>query len=302
MTPNRVLLRQYPIAELLQADGGLLSVRSDADAYRICRRLAFGHYENFPVMGVALGSMRNDIAAIYAFARLADDVADELAAPSAQKLALLDQLGQWLTAPPPRHPIFRALARTMQRRALPRELFERLLVAFRFDAAYQPFERESDLVAYCHNSAAPIGEALLRLAGQWNAAVAPASDAVCAGLQVLNFWQDLGLDLQRGRCTIPLEWLPEWQLPTLELLRANRSVMESVTARFAHMVDTLLGAGTTLLARVTGMRLRLQIRATLVAARHVAHMCRQRGIEWHRRPRLRWWHIPAIAARTLVAL
>lgn len=111
---------------LLSTHAADWAVDSDAEAYRYCRQIAFGHYENFPVAQLALGKKRDDIAAIYAFARLADDIADESSRPAMEKCALLDMLERWLSDPPMQHPIMRALSRTIVRNQLPREVFRRL--------------------------------------------------------------------------------------------------------------------------------------------------------------------------------
>lgn len=285
--------------KLLCGDATQWAFVSDDDAYQFCRRIAFGHYENFPVAQLALGRKRDDIAAIYAFARLADDVADELPRPATEKCALLDMLERWLSDPPELHPILRALSRTIERNGLPLGAFRRLLDAFRFDAARQPFPTEQAALVYCSNSAAPIGELLLRLEGEWNERTAPHSDAFCAGLQLLNFWQDLGCDLQRGRCTIPLEWTGGKPSTWLEL-SGSEDLRRIIAEHFDRMIDRLLPAGIRLGHVVEGKRIRLQVRATWVAASVVWRACKRRGNNFGRRPRLHWWHIPAILGATLI--
>jgi phytoene/squalene synthetase len=209
-------------------------------------------------------------------------------------------LERWLSDPPMQHPIMRALSRTIVRNQLPREVFRRLLDAFRFDAALEPFPTEEALLAYCSNSAAPIGELLLRLETEWNERTAPHSDAFCAGLQVLNFWQDIGCDLQRGRSTIPHEWIGGQPLTWGEL-SGSADLRKMIAGHFDRMVGRLLPAGIALSQAVRSKRLRLQVRATFAAASVVWRACQRRGEHFIRRPRLRWWHVPAILGATLIA-
>jgi phytoene/squalene synthetase len=285
---------------LIYRDAQSLAVDSDQDAYRLCRTVAFGHYENFPVAQLALGSVRDDIAAIYAFARLADDIADELPVPVDQKLSILDTLTQWLEQPPSEHPVFRALWRTIERNRLPLEPFHRLLTAFRFDAARSPFVTEDSILAYCRNSAAPIGELLLRLAGEWNERTSVHSDAFCSGLQVLNFWQDIAHDLRRGRSTIPQEWLGD-TAASWETLIASPQLLQLVVTRYDRLVARLLTAGLTLSSHLRSVRLVLQVRTTWAAASCVWRACQRRGIRIEHRPRLRWWHAPSLVWGVIAA-
>ncbi|MCX7930305.1 MAG: squalene/phytoene synthase family protein [Chlorobi bacterium] len=280
--------------QLLGQCGSAIVVSDDRQAYRFCRQIAFHHYENFPVVSLALGEMRDDIAAIYAFARLADDIADEWDAPTEAKLAALDMLDSWLDSPLLHHPIGRAVASTIERNRLPRETFRRLLRAFRYDAAFVPFETERLLEDYCSNSAAPIGELLLRLAGRWSEQSASLSDAFCAGLQVLNFWQDISNDWQRGRVTAPLEWLGSDSPPLWDELLANPRQRFVLAQRYDEMVTRLLASGTALAELLPRGRLRLQVRVTWTTAHVIWHRCRQRGVNFEVQPRLRWIDIGRI--------
>ena len=164
--------------------------------------------------------MRQPIADIYAFCRWADDLADELPGGPAARLAALDwwqaQLAAcwqpWPSRAPATasfvHPVFLALRATRERFDLDIEPFTALLAAFRQDQIRSRYDTWEELLAYCQNSAAPVGRLLLRLArlddrrspewGEW-------SDAICAGLQIANFCQDLRGDSQRGRIYLPRE-------------------------------------------------------------------------------------------------
>jgi phytoene synthase len=192
-----------------------------AGAYAACERIARSHYENFPVASLLLpAAMRPHIAAIYAFARAADDFADEGDLPAATRLALLDDWGSRLreaagTAPagrplsdggsPERDAIFLALGNTIRTCSLPVGLFEDLLSAFRQDVATKRYATWAEVLDYCRRSANPVGRLVLRVAGHDAASLDRASDAVCTALQLTNFWQDLDRDWQKGRLYVPRE-------------------------------------------------------------------------------------------------
>ena len=169
------------------------------------------HYENFPVASwLCPPRLRPVIAAIYAFARTADDIADEGDAPAHVRLADLDAF--WIDlraiaadqAPSSRWPqVFSPLALELKRHALPVPLLEDLLSAFTQDVEHNRdgagYTDRTDLLDYCRRSANPIGRLLLHLYGVGDAQALAHSDAICTGLQLANFWQDLSVDLPRGR-------------------------------------------------------------------------------------------------------
>ena len=167
-------------------------------AYAFCEKMAAGHYENFPVASVLLPRrMRPHIAAIYAFARTADDVADEPGREPSERLSLLEDLGERLDEAArgsASDPIFIALADTIERCALPVALLHDLLSAFRQDVTVHRYATWTDVDDYCRRSANPVGRLVLRVAGVHDSAADRASDDVCTALQLANFWQDFGRD------------------------------------------------------------------------------------------------------------
>jgi squalene synthase HpnC len=174
-----------------------------SDAYAACLEIARGHYENFPVASrLVPAPLRPHVAAVYAFARGADDIADEPGRTSAERLALLDDWSEHLRSPP-RSAVFEALAETRARFDLPLDLFDDLLSAFRQDVQKTRYETWAEVVDYCRRSANPIGRLVLRLAGVRRADADAWSDDVCTALQLTNFWQDLAVDWQRGRLYVP---------------------------------------------------------------------------------------------------
>ena len=148
----------------------MVAARHDLpEAYAHCERLARAHYENFPVASVLLPArMRPHIAAIYAFARTADDFADEPGRARGERLALIDGWEQQLQdagrGVPGSDPIFIALADTMERCRLPVQLFADLLSAFRQDITVHRYATWSDVLDYCRRSANPVGRLVLGVA------------------------------------------------------------------------------------------------------------------------------------------
>jgi squalene synthase HpnC len=173
------------------------------------------HYENFPVASwLCPPRLRPPIAAIYAFARTADDIADEGEADAAHRLEDLRAFRAELAAaargaaPSGRWPeVFGPLAHAMRDFALPESFLADLLSAFMQDIEktrdHAGYADRAELLDYCHRSANPIGRLLLHLYGVDDARALAQSDAICSALQLINFWQDLSVDLPRGRYYLP---------------------------------------------------------------------------------------------------
>jgi squalene synthase HpnC len=203
------------------------------EAYAACEALAKSHYENFPVASVLMPArLRPHIAAIYAFARTADDFADEPGRTTDERLHLLKEWRRRLHREPgtgsrerpdsgPRFPVpgsrfpvpgsrfpdpgrvFLALHDTINRFALPVSLFDDLLDAFIQDVSTTRYSSWAEVMDYCRRSANPVGRLILRLSGYSDDRLDRASDAVCTALQLTNFWQDLAIDWERGRLYVP---------------------------------------------------------------------------------------------------
>lgn len=169
------------------------------------------HYENFPVASLLCPPrLRQPIAAIYAFARTADDIADEGDASPAERLAALEAYQNALYSvaagepPGERWPaVFGPLQLALQHHALPLPLLTDLLSAFAQDvrksAAHASYADREELLDYCRRSANPVGRLLLHLYGVEDHQALAQSDAICTALQLINFWQDLSVDIPRGR-------------------------------------------------------------------------------------------------------
>ena len=265
-----------------------------AEAYAACARLARSHYENFPVASVLVPKrMRPHIAAVYAFARTADDFADEGDAAPVDRLARLDAWEARLDAPPGDDPIFVAVHDTIATCRLDRQLFRDLVSAFRQDVTTTRYETWADLIDYCRRSANPVGRLVLGIAGYRDEALARQSDAVCTALQLVNFWQDLERDLAKGRIYVPRE---SWGgAAEADLLRGAftpewRAALEACAAR----TRALFVEGRPVADGVSG-RLRWELRATWLGGMRVLdRLHAQRFDVFGRRPALGFRDVPAI--------
>lgn len=260
-----------------------------AAAYDACAALARSHYENFPVASVLVPTaLRPHVAAIYAFARTADDIADEPGRTAAERLHLLDAWQQALEAamagradPIPlfgdpriaQHAsyVFRALAHTIRTFDLPLTLFTDLLSAFRQDVSTTRYATWDDVFDYCRRSANPVGRLVLRLAGMRDPAADRSSDALCTALQLTNFWQDLAVDWRRGRLYLPAEEYGRANADPSELDAGRfgpewRRALDAAGQRTAGLFD----AGREVCDAVSG-RLRLELRATWLGGRRILH-------------------------------
>jgi squalene synthase HpnC len=175
--------------------------------------MAVDHYENFPVASLLLPrELRSAVRDIYRYARSADDIADEGDAAPPERLDALAEYRRALdaiasdlsgAASLPRPEIFEPLRRTIRRHGLPPSLFLDLLSAFEQDVVKNRYEDDTELLDYCRRSANPVGRLLLHLYGRQADADLALSDAVCTGLQLTNFWQDVALDWEKGRIYLP---------------------------------------------------------------------------------------------------
>lgn len=242
-------------------------------AYAACQRLAESHYENFPVASRLMPArLRPHVAAIYAFARTADDFADEPGREPEERLRLLDEWGRKLHEPPVDE-IFVALHDAIARFDLPVGLFEDLLSAFKQDVVTSRYPSWDAVLDYCRRSANPVGRLVLRLSGYRDDALDRASDAVCTALQLTNFWQDLAIDWPRGRLYVPEEtWraagadpaaldrgtlTPEWAAAmracsarTRQLFAEGRPVCDGVGGRLRYELRATWLGGSRILDRL----------------------------------------------------
>ncbi len=274
-------------------------------AYAACERLSREHYENFPVASLLLPApMRRHVAAVYAFARAADDFADEPGRPVAERQRLLDEWIERLHEPlgvVPGSPlsaddlIFVALGNTIRECRLPVTLFEDLVSAFRQDTVKKRYASFDDVLDYCRRSANPVGRIVLRIAGYDDGQMDAASDCVCTALQLVNFWQDLERDWRQGRLYVPLDELRaagarEDDLDARRLTPEWRRVMADLGDR----TRALFLRGRPVADMVTG-RLSLELRFTWLGGwRILDQLARQRFDVFGRRPTLCRTDLPAL--------
>src|SRR5262249_20465800 len=251
-------------------------------AYAHCARVARTHEENFTVGSWLLPRrLRRDLAAVYAFARAADDIADE--GPDGDRLERLaaceERLAACVAVPGSvDDPIFIALGHTIPTHGLPLEPFRDLLTAFRRDAsgASRAFATFADLLDYCRCSANPVGRIVLGLFGYTDAERAARADDICTALQLTNFWQDVGEDFARGRLYIPEEAVARFpgsqagiaarratpafrallaseHARTREVAARGRQLNGMVGGRLAHEVALFAAGGLAVLDRIAAV-------------------------------------------------
>ncbi len=259
--------------------------------YRWCRHLARGHYENFPVASWLLPpALRNPVAAIYAFARSADDLADEHQIAADTRLRRLEAMGDALDAlaegRPPAVPLYQALADTVARHRLPLQPFHDLLSAFRQDVTQSRYRDFGELMDYCRRSANPVGRLLLHLQGYHDARDLAHADAICSALQLINFLQDIAPDYrQRGRIYLPADEMARFGVGEADIAECRNSAAVQALIRFQiQRCARLLRAGSPLGTRLNG-RFALELRAIVLGgSRILEKLYRQEDV--YSRPRL----------------
>jgi squalene synthase HpnC len=234
-----------------------------AEAYERCRRIALGHYENFPVVSWLLPQdVRPHIFALYAYCRGVDDLGDE---SMGDRMILLEEWEQELhrayDGAPSSDPRFIALAHTIQRFQLPREPFERLIEANRRDQYMTRYETFDQLLAYCSYSANPVGRLVLRIFGYEDLEMDKLSDATCTALQLANFWQDVARDYHgNGRIYIPREDMRKYGVSEDDIASSNVTLASRRLIRFeVRRTRKLFARGLSLIDRVDG-KFRLDLR------------------------------------------
>ena len=279
------------------------------DAYETCLDMARRHYENFPVASrLVPKASRRHVAAIYAFARVADDFADEGDRPAAERIALLEDwqrrlhqaaLGNVTDDGTEAARIFTALAATMKACSLGSELFSDLISAFSQDVVVTRYLTWAHLLDYCRRSANPVGRLVLRVTGQQTGQADRQSDAVCTALQLTNFWQDIERDWTKGRVYVPQEiangagaderdlearrWTPQWRAALAEAGRRTRELFE----QGRPVADAVQG------------RLRYELRATWLGGTRILDKLEAADYDvFARRPTLGVADAPAILWRT----
>ena len=274
------------------------------------------HYENFPVASLLCPRrLRPAVRAIYAYARCADDLADEGDAPARQRLADLADFEADLHAIAAGHApsmrwraVFEPLAQTLRQHDLPLSLLTDLLSAFRQDVVQTSYADRPALLDYCRRSAQPVGRLLLHLYGIADAESLRQSDAICCALQLANFWQDLSVDRRRGRLYVPLADARRFGVDAGQLLEDTGNAREStreraqVRALIADLVAwtrDMMESGAPLVHRIPG-RAGWELRFVVQGGLRILELIERSGFDILRhRPTLSWRDAPLLAARAL---
>ena len=256
------------------------------------------HYENFPVASfLCPPALRPAIAAIYWFARTADDLADEGDASPEQRLADLAAYQADLAACTAGVPasnrwstVFTPLGKAMAQHALPVNLLEDLLSAFEQDVVKTRYADQGELLEYCRRSANPVGRLLLHLYKVTDAESLGQSDSICTALQLINFWQDLSVDIANGRIYLPADGFAKNGVDESQLLQ--RDVNPATTALVAanlKWAQTLMKQGAPLVKKVPG-RAGWELRLVVQGGLRIAEKVEQLGFATLRhRPKLNAW-------------
>jgi squalene synthase HpnC len=252
-----------------------------------------GHYENFPVASIVLPRrLRRPVRAIYAFARAADDIADEGDLNPEQRLAGLDhfrdQLRRLETGEDVEDPLFVELGATIRTHALPFAAFHDLLDAFSQDVRKNRYAHFGEVMAYAKKSANPIGRLLLKLYGDNDPKHLAWSDGICSALQLINFLQDVGVDYQKNRIYLAQDEMARYGISESQIAAGRADGLWQMFMR--HQIDRarrMLVAGSPLGLALKG-RIGLEMRLILLGGERIlAQLQRSQGDMFHQRPRLR---------------
>lgn len=264
--------KTYPIDEVLQKKPWSLP-----DAYRYCIRLARHHYENFPVGSLMIPKkLQPHVCAIYAFARRADDIADEDFLEPDRIPALnawLELLDRALKSRV-NHPVFLALKETIQRFDLDPQLLVDLVTAFKMDVEIKRHPAFADLLYYCRHSANPVGRLVLQLFGYREEGLMKLSDQICTALQLANFWQDVSVDLEKNRIYIPQEDFPKFNYTEQQLLAMDHGPQFRELLKYqVDRTEQMFREGAPLVNHLGG-RLALEIKCTVLGGMKILELVR----------------------------
>jgi len=275
------------------------------------QRVTVEHYENFPVASwLCPPAIRPAVVAIYYFARTADDIADEGDLDQGQRIAQLkayrrtldDALqGQFTVRDSPWAWVFLPLAKVHQTYELPSAPLHHLLDAFEQDVRNPVYENRAELLDYCSKSASPIGRLLLHLQGVRDAGLVALSDKICSALQLINFWQDLSVDVPRGRVYIPqadaaahgLQW------PSLARDAPQPAAERALVAELCEWTQATMHEGARLPIEIGG-RMGLELRLVVQGGLRVLEKIRRMDYQtFQRRPVLNASDVPTLIWRAL---
>ncbi|MDX1824414.1 MAG: squalene synthase HpnC [Thiohalomonadales bacterium] len=283
-----------------------MTVPTLSAAYQHCRQIAVNHYENFPVASYLLPrKLRQAVTVIYAFARTADDFADEGNYSSTIRLQLLAeyeaQLQKLASGEPVQDPVFIALGDVIEGHKLPIQLFRDLLRAFKQDITQQRYPSFVEVLEYCRYSANPVGRLLLYLYDYATPANLILSDHICTALQLINFLQDLTQDFdEHNRIYLPQDEMHLYGVSELHLKnQLNDSAMQQLIEVQIRRASALLLAGASLGNQLPG-RIGLELRLIIAGASRILQKLQHNNGNVFRRPRLQKIDLAAMLWHALI--
>ncbi|MFN7087602.1 MAG: squalene synthase HpnC [Burkholderiales bacterium] len=262
--------------------------------------MTVNHYENFPVASFLLPRRyRRPVALIYRFAREADDFADEGDLPDAARLAQLDvfrnELRKIAAGAPPGISWFESLAELIRNYDLPIDTFNDLLSAFSQDVTKKRYATYSELLDYCQRSANPVGRLLLAIYGSATPRNLACADAICTGLQLVNFLQDIAIDYQKNRIYLPQDEMMRFHISEQQIAAGDtggnwKAFMAFQTARARELLHAGAPLGRALRGRI-GLEMRMIVQG---GDRILTKIAAVGGDVYRHRPLLRphdWLHM-----------
>lgn len=274
------------LIELASSTGGSFAVSSLEESFSFCQDIAQSHYENFPVASVLIPSKyRKSIFAVYAFARIADDISDEIPNEEKElKINLLNQYKSNLDLDANHHPIFAAINHLIKEKVISKSYLEDLITAFLRDVDFKQAEDYDELMDYCQYSANPVGRLVLEIFGEFTEEKAALSDDICTALQVINFWQDIEKDLQKKRLYIPKSVLKDYELSSEQFYNLDSQEEEfwinftKTLYELHNFSEYLLFDGAKLVSKIKNRKLRLEIGITIEAAHRLVQKLRKLNV------------------------
>lgn len=263
------------------------------EAQAFCRKICYGHYENFPVASVLVPKpLRQHVCNIYAFARTADDFADE-SKFAGQRASLLAEWRTWTEDCYDgvyRHPIFLALSETIHEFDLPSSLLLDLVTAFQMDVVKSRYANFDELLFYCRHSANPVGRLILALFRYQNPEWDYWSDEICTALQLANFWQDVAVDLQKDRIYLPQDELARFGVTEGDLWAGQVTGKLADLLRFqVERTRQMFDRGWPLCTAVPSTRLSLELKCTWFGGTTILRRIRENDYTIFKRPTISWW-------------
>jgi len=267
--------------------------------------MAVDHYENFPVASILLPRrLVPAVEAIYAFARGADDVADEGDAAPHERLAQLAAyeaaLDRIAAGDVPADPMFARLAAVLAEYGLPQQPLRDLLSAFRQDVTTARYPDYPTLLDYCRRSANPVGRLMLALYGELDDTSLRESDAICTALQLINFWQDVAIDIAKGRIYLPQDDLARYGVQPADIEQGRHGPAWRALMRFqVGRARALMLEGAPLATRLRG-RIGLELRMVVQGGLRILEAIERADYDvFQRRPQLRRRDWAVIAWRAI---